>query len=352
MTTQAEFFQEHAVNGDLTDAQMLQMMNLPEGDTSALLDGGKPDAAAKAEVKADEVPGTNETKTGQGEQTPAAQTEPDPSKAVVLAKDGVHTIPYEKLDEARKGEQHWKAQATAALEKLASLETQAQQRADKGQEPTKQDQAVATAAAAIEQGVDPAIFGDFSDEAIAAGIQKLNSQSVASLRETLKAELLEQVRAEVKAELAPIQQRHQQAEVNAHMGAIYKKHPDADSIAESKELADWIASQPTFARAGYQAVLAQGTTAEVIEFFDTFKAATGKTNQQTTSDSLDVAAAAKAALAKAKAPTPTSLSEIPAGSKAHHDEAAALMEMSDSNVMGNFMGKSPEQIRALLDRAF
>lgn len=354
MTTQAEFFQEHAVNGELTDAQMLQMMNLPEGDTSALLDGGMPDAAAtKAEVKADEVQGTtNEAKTEQGAQTPATPAEPDPSKAVVLAKDGVHTIPYEKLDEARKGEQHWRAQATAALERLQELESQAQQRADNGQAPTKQDQAVATAAAAIEQGVDPSIFGDFSDQAIAAGLQKMHSQSAASMREQLKAELLAEVRAEVKAELAPIKQSHQQTTANAHYNAILEKHPDADSIAESKELADWIASQPTFARAGYQAVLQKGTTAEVIEFFDTFKAATGKTAQQTTSDSSGVADAAKAALAKAKAPTPTSLSEIPAGSKAHHDEAAALMEMSDSNVMGNFMGKSPEQIRALLDRAF
>ena len=43
--------------------------------------------------------------------------------------------------------------------------------------------------------------------------------------------------------------------------------------------------------------------------------------------------------------------EIPAGAKAHHDEAEALMEMSDSNALNSFMGKSPEQIRALLERA-
>ena len=61
--------------------------------------------------------------------------------------------------------------------------------------------------------------------------------------------------------------------------------------------------------------------------------------------------AAKAALAKAKTQVPTSLSEIPAGSKAHHDEAEALMEMSDGNTLSSFMAKSPEQIRALLERA-
>lgn len=344
MTTQAEFFQEHAVNGDLTDAQMLQMMNLPEGDTSALLDGGKPDAAAKAEVKADEVPGTNETKTDQGEQTPADQTEPDPSRAVVLAKDGVHTIPYAKLEEARQGAQHWKAQAEAAAAELQVLKAQAQQRAEAGDAPTTTDRQVAAAEAAIDAGVDPDIFGDFSEEDLAKGIKTLIQTQAQSINAAVERRLNEV--------LGPLAEQQTKTATEAHLSAIYTAHPDADSLAKSKELADWIASQPTFARAGYQAVLAQGSTAEVIEFFDTFKSATGKTNQQTASDSLDVAAAAKAALAKAKAPTPTSLSEIPAGSKAHHDEAAALMEMSDSNVMGNFMGKSPEQIRALLDRAF
>ena len=336
MTTQSEFFQEHAVNGELTDAQMVQMMSLPEGDTSALLESGLPEATESAEAKPDGEQGT----TNEAENESATTPEPDPAKAVVLAKDGVHTIPYEKLAEAREGEKHWKAQAEAAAAELAALRAQAQQRADAGEAPTQTDAAVATAQAAIAQGVDPAIFGDFSEEALAQGIQKLVDMRVQ-----------EQVSAALDKAMAPIQQKQQTEAVNAHLSAIYAAHPDADSIAESKELADWINAQPSFARAGYQAVLQQGTTAEVIEFFDTFKQATGKAAQQNTPEQSDVSAAAKAALAKAQAQVPTSLSEIPAGSKAHHDEAAALMEMSDSNALNSFMGKSPEQIRALLERA-
>lgn len=336
MTTQSEFFLEHAVNGELTDAQMVQMMSLPEGDTSALLEGGMPDATESAKATPDGKQGT----TNEAENESATTPEPDPAKAVVLAKDGVHTIPYEKLTEAREGEKHWKAQAEAAAAELAALKAQAQQRADAGEAPTQTDAAVATAQAAIAQGVDPAIFGDFSEEALAQGIQKLVDMRVQ-----------EQVSAALNKALAPIQQKQEADAVTSHLSAIYKAHPDADSIAESKELADWIAAQPSFARAGYQAVLQQGTTAEVIEFFDTFKQATGKAAQQNTPEQSDVSAAAKAALAKAKAQVPTSLSEIPAGSKAHHDEAEALMEMSDSNALNSFMGKSPEQIRALLERA-
>lgn len=336
MTTQSEFFLEHAVNGELTDAQMVQMMSLPEGDTSVLLEGGMPDATESAKATPDGEQGT----TNEAENESATTPDPDPAKAVVLAKDGVHTIPYEKLAEAREGEKHWKAQAEAAAAELAALRAQAQQRADAGEAPTQTDAAVATAQAAIAQGVDPVIFGDFSEEALAQGIQKLVDMRVQ-----------EQVSAALNKALAPIQQKQQIDAVQSHMSAIYAAHPDADSIAESKELADWIEAQPSFARAGFKAVLQQGTTAQVIEFFDTFKQATGKAAQQNTPEQSDVSAAAKAALAKAKAQVPTSLSEIPAGSKAHHDEAEALMEMSDSNALNSFMGKSPEQIRALLERA-
>lgn len=334
-TTQSEFFLANAVNGELTDAQMLQMMNLPEGDTSALLESGLPEAAAKADTTADSTQAkTDEVKND------AAPPDPDPAKAVVLAKDGVHTIPYEKLAEAREGEKHWKAQAEAAAAELAALRAQAEQRAAAGEAPTRTDAAVATAQAAIAQGVDPAIFGDFSEEALAQGIQKLVDMRVQ-----------EQVNAALGKALAPLKEQQETQAVNSHFSAIYKAHPDADSIAESKELADWINAQPSFARAGYQAVLQNGTTEQVIEFFDQFKQATGKATQQPTDGKPDVAAAAQAALAKAKAQVPTSLSEIPAGAKAHHDEAEALMEMSDSNALNSFMGKSPEQIRALLERA-
>ncbi len=338
MTTQAEFFQEHAVNGELTDAQTLKMLHLPEGDTSATLESGKPDAAASDEANTDNVQGKQDDKKE------ATQAEPDPEKAVVLAKDGVHTIPYEKLTEARGDAKQWKEQAEAALAELEAFKAQAQKRADAGEAPTKTDAQAQTAEAAIiEAGIDPEIFGDFSEEALAKGVATLVDMRANAISKAVEKRL-----AEV---LAPILEQQKTTAATSHYSTIYERHPDADSIAESKELADWIAAQPKFVQASYQAVLSQGSTADVIEFFDTFKAATGKTPQPTTPGKPDVAAAAQAALAKAKTKAPTSLSEIPAGSKAPHDEAQALMEMSDSNTLASFMSKTPEQIRALLERS-
>lgn len=333
---QQEYFLAHQVDGQLTEAQMAELLDLPEGDTSTTLDSGKPDAASDAADTTAPVENADQPSNKPGD---GVNAEPEP---VVLAKDGKHTIPYEKLVEAREGEKQWKAQAEAAQVELAELRAAAQQRADAGQAPTATDNAVATATAAIESGIDPEIFGDFTEEDLAKGVAKLQQMANAPLLERIQQ--LEQRLIEVAQ---PIQVQQAKTAAEAHFQAIHTAHPDAGSIAESKELADWIAKQPSFARAGYEAAFKQGTAAEVIELFDAFKAATG-TAQAT--PVTDVASAAKAALAKAKPAVPSSLSEIPAGSAAPHDEATAMLEASSTTLMNKFDGKSPEQIMAMLDK--
>lgn len=327
-TTQAEFIQEHAVDGRLTDEQMAQLLELPEGDTSALtLESGKPDAAT-----------ANTGTSVEGEQQVANEGELDPDKAIILAKDGKHTIPYQKLVEARDGEKHWKALAESAQAQLAELQAQAQQRADAGQAQTATDKAVAAATDAIEAGtVDPEIFGDFSEAALAKGIQKLVAMGV------------QQATAELRGELAPIKEKSALSALEAHYNAIYEKHADADSIAESKELAGWIDKQPSFVRDGYRSVLNNGTAAEVIELFDAFKAATG-VNQPPATSKPDAAAAAKAAIAKAQTPVPASLSDFPGGLVGSVDELDAMRNMQGSDLLAKLEGKTPEQVAALMAR--
>ena len=41
----------------------------------------------------------------------------------------------------------------------------------------------------------------------------------------------------------------------AHYDAIYSKHPDADSIAQSTEFAAWVNAQPSAVRNAYERVL-------------------------------------------------------------------------------------------------
>lgn len=321
-TTQAEYFQEHAASGDLTDAQMAELLSLPEGDTTTLMvDSGTP---TPAPAKTEPTPSASATTTD------------DPAPTVVLAKDGVHTIPYEKLVEARDGEKHWKAQAEAAQQQLAALQSQAEQRAAAGQAPTKADNAAAQAAAAIDAGVDPELFGDFSEEAIAKGVQKLVDARVAAI----EAKFAEVVK--------PLQAKAELTEAEKHFQAIYQAHPDADSLTESAELKAWINTHPSFVRQGFEAVLGQGTTTQVIELFDAFKAANGRT--QTPPAAQNAAAAAKAVIAKAQTPVPASLSDVPGSAAGPADELDAIRQMSATDLMGKLEGKTPEQIEALMAR--
>ena len=133
-TTQTEYFQAHAVDGVLTDAQMLELLELPEGDT-AKAESGVPDAAHAQAADTGKQASENEKNEDATSQTSV----PDPAKAVILAKDGVHTIPYAKLEEARQGSHHCKAMAEAAAAEQDALKAQAQQRADAGDAPTTAD---------------------------------------------------------------------------------------------------------------------------------------------------------------------------------------------------------------------
>lgn len=319
MQTQSEFFLTNQVDGKLTDEQTMRMLELQEGETGAKTpESGVPDATAAAS----QAPIVQEPVTKDDpEPVIPAKTEPEP---VILAKDGVHTIPFEKLTEARAAEQHWRDVAAAQTAELEALK----------QAPP------AAAVAALQEGAteeDGDVFGDYSETAIKAGIEKLVAKRMAAVESTLASRLAEVVE--------PLQQKHVETSMDAHFNAISKAHPDVESIAPSAEMAKWIDAQPSFTRAGYRQVIEQGTAQEVIELLDAFKVATGK---------LTIAnptAAAQAAIAQAQQRTPTSLSEIPAGSTSPHDEIGAMEEMSPAGIMAKFEGKTPEQIMALMSRA-
>lgn len=299
MTTQLEFLQNHAPDGALTPELAAQLIELGEGDTGATPEtGAAPAGTTDADDKATDTANKNDSSA----QAPAADPGDGDQKPVILAKDGVHTISYDKLEEARREAQVAKAAAAAALQELEALRSQAQQRAAAGQAPTATDNASAIAQQAIQSGeVDPAIFGDFSEGAMAKGIATLISQGFAAMRQ----------------EFAPIKEQHQRSEVQSHYGQIYERHPDADSIAQSNELAAWINSQPSFVRDSYWQIMDPekgGSAQEVIELFDSFKRATGATQTAAApGQTVDPKAAAKAAIANAMQAAPNSLTDIPGG---------------------------------------
>lgn len=318
---QSEFIQSH--DGDLTPEQAAALLDMADGDTALAETGSQP--AATPDPDATPQP------------KPAEQVaEPDPDNSVILAKDGKHTIPFEKLTEARNAEKHWKQQYEAIQQQMADLQAQAQLRADAGIAPTVTDNQVAAAEAAIADGVDPAIFGDFSEESLAKGIQQLIDQQVKA-----------QVQAHLDSALKPLQDKQAIDAAQSHYQTIYEKHPDADSIAESSELDNWIKSQPSFVQAATVDVLQNGSAQQIVELFDRFKQDTGKTQ---VADS-DIKAKAQAAIANTAPQPPASLSDFPAGRPgAAATQQEAMAAMDSQSLLDHMQGMSPEQIEQFLNR--
>ena len=294
-TTQVEFFQNNAIDGALTPEQAARLMEMPEGDTSITL----------------ETDGQPEAITDQAN-TEVAGKAVEEAKPVILAKDGVHTIEYAKLVEAREAEKHWKQVA---------LDAQAQLEAQKA--------APAAPPAETPAADDADLFGDFSEEGIANGVKKIVANTTAALQAEFDAKL--------NAVLAPLQAKQAESAETAHFAAIESVHPDVESIAQSESFAKWVDAQPSFVRDGYKAVITQGTAEQVIEALNTYKAATGKLATPT---KVSAAAAAQAAIAKAQSAPPMSLSEVPAGANVSTDEVQAIMQMSDQAMLNRFTNSS------------
>lgn len=289
-------------------------------------------------LKSDQQDDTDDGKT---EGDAGAKAADEPEGAPIVSKSGAYTIPYEKLASARQERDQFKAKSEELAAQLAQL-TEAQQanlakaaegaqaRQDAGQAQTQSDQALAAAQAAISQGVDLSVFGDFSEAGIANGISTLLAQAVPTIRAELKAEM--------DKELAPFKQVQVKTAADAHMTAIYAKHPDADELVESGEFKKWIDSLPSFSRQGVEKAMQAGTTEQIVEVFDSFKALSGKP-----------AANPKPAL-DVQRRVPTSLSEIAGGSPVDVTQQTLQMAGNPAALLDRMASMTPEQIDAVMNR--
>ncbi|MEG1681311.1 MAG: hypothetical protein RR326_14540 [Stenotrophomonas sp.] len=335
MTTSHDknFFDD--IDGALTPEQAAQALRLAEtGDT-----GGKPDngGAPTTTPANDETSTSTQSTAATGEGVkPIPEDQMTAENTVILARDGKHTIEFSHLDKARTQRDEFKAQAEAAQRELVELRAQAQARADAGQAATKTDNMVATAEAAIAAGADASLFGDFSEEALKAGITKLVDQ---------------RVEAGVQKALAPLQAKEQVKAADAHLDAIYKAHPNADSIAQSAEFTAWVDAHPSVVRNALWGLFdtkTGGTAEQIVETFDAFVKAGAKEVQQ---QPAATSAAAKAAAAAVKQDPPSSLTGIPGG---RVDGLSPDERMADITggveLMYAMEGKTPEQITAWLNK--
>lgn len=362
---------EHT-GGALSPEQAEQMLNhlTGEGETAENAEtAGKPDASAApetTEAKADpNTPTEPAEKPDAAGKTDPVQEEADPSKTVVLAKDGVHTIPYEKHAELREtarqerqAREQAEAQAQEAQRKLAQLEAQLTE-ASRAAEAAKPP-AVAVDVQKLRKEANDALIDGDTDKAA-----ELNAKADAEIMRAAELAAANKAQAEIAAAMKEMDARfaHQQraSGLEVEIAKLYEQHPDADAIYESKELRDWIASMSPLARKGYEEVLAETKPGDVSEMLDEFKESTFFKQPPTAStpaagtapDSAQVAAAAKAAITNARTAAPATLSDIP-GSKAPVSDAAGSLEAKAGPEMLQTIlasGWDGEQIETFLNRS-
>lgn len=266
-----------------------------------------------------------------------------------MAKDGVHTIDYQKLVDEREARQTAQSALQAAQAELAAL---------RATPATPASPAPATPAQPAATGFDFEVdLGDFSETAIANGVKQAVASGVNARTTALEAQI-----KVLQDGLTAQQTAAVESEDEAHFKAISNAHPDVESVVVSKEFASWRDKQPAYAAHGITAVIEGGTAAQVIEALNAYKQATGVKTvvpvptpapggaAPTATTDPAIQAAAQAAINAARSAAPVSLSDIPAGSAAHHDPVAAILDMSSTQQMQMMLGKTPEQIAAIVDK--
>lgn len=317
--------------GDTAPAEKVSVpATNPEQETDTPADVGK---TAEPAVNTEQQPDPEPAKA-------PGEDEQNADNTVVLAKDGKHTIPFERLQDARDQNKQLKQQLDEANAKLA-----AQQAPDQSQQ-TQQN--AATAEALIQaSGNDAdviAMFGDFSEEALAKGVNALVNQRVSA-----------QVEAAVQQALAPIQQQQQQMQQlsaeQQHFATIEAAHPDYESVAESSEFATWMDSQPSITRNAFNNVLQGGSAQDVNELLSLYKSQ-NNVNQAApaASPTAEMIAKAKQAVQNAPKQIPISVSDLPAGAPAALSAEERLSTLSGPELLLEMQNWSTDKVDEFMAR--
>lgn len=289
-----------------------------EGDTTTDPEGEQPKGE---ETEISEAPAAESEATK--EEQPAAEP-------VVLAKDGQHTIPFSELEAARE-------KARQLEQELLELKAGKEE----GQPPeTEQAPQGNEEILDLRRQLRDAMYAgdtDLADELdrkIDAAVLKAATNAAVQVIEARDAQKREQQT-----------QDSIMADANARAAALVEQYPflDPEGPATNQKAIDLVVLQR-------DKLIGEG-----MSFADAIEKAVGEiaplfgeaTTKQPTSD---VAAKAAEAISKAKAKTPTSLSQVPAGAMAHHDEGEAIRSMDMNRLSRTLEGKTPDEIMKLMSK--
>ena len=235
---------------------------------------------------------------------------------VILAKDGKHTIPYEKLLEARNAEKAIKAELATVKAELDAL-----RQGEKSNQATDETEQV----------------DDLDDD-----------EEVFMSKKDLNKFLNDAVAKQVNERIKKLEQQQSISAAEQHYQAIFAKHPDADSIVESSELENWITAKPVYVQNAIRQILQQGTSAEVISLLDDFKADAKTVPEKRSLDLTKINQAAEKKISQAQKPVaPDTLSNLD-GAKTVSKGQVDYAHLSGSDMLNVFSDKSLDEIEKML----
>lgn len=270
----------------------------------------------------------------EGEQGDGKTDKSDEAKPTVIAKDGEHTIPYEQLQEARNAAKRWEQIATEAMQKLEAAANEADV------DPQK---ASADIRDLIKQSSEAWIDSDFEKfEELQVQIHEEMQRSATSVAEARVEKMLQEERARTESASEQMLFQSEVAKAQAAHPFLDVASPEGNPLAIELVVAQ---RDKLIAEGLSPSEALKNAVGKVAPLFQPKEETTKPTQPQA-----DAAKLAADAIAKAKPKAPTSLSEVPAGSSAPHDEAAAMREMSGVKLLNKFGGMSQEKIMELMSR--
>lgn len=338
MTTVQDFFASTEITGALTPEQAAQLLELPnQGDTVTETEQASAPAPAPAEPEPSPDDGASNSTT----KTEASEADLSADNAAILARDGKHIIPFDKLTEARDNAQRAQAERDEALRRAAELQAQleAAKRQPSQAQATPSPES-ADLAALREQHYEAVQMGDKAQalelqgqieaevlrRAEAAMVRRMESQREQA-DEAKAAEEMQRVATDAKAKYPALDEAGTKADPDAIDFVVHKRdsliaqgEPPhqalAKAVAKAAELFRWN---------GQQAAPQPGQR--------------------------DAASAAAAAIAAARAPTPATLSDIPGGKPGGQSLESRMDTMNGQELIEMMSGMNRDQIEDLLNRS-
>lgn len=337
MTTVQSFLDTNEITGALTPEQAAQLLELPpEGDTVDETETASAPAPAPAEPESSPAVAI-EGNTTKNEADPADLSA---ENAAILAKDGKHLIPFDKLTEARDSAQRAAAERDEARRLAEELKAQLEAVSKPQPEAPK-------AEATKPEAVDLKELREQHYEAIQMGDKSLALE----LGEKIEAEVLRRAEAAAAQRLASERAQEQAAQAANELQRVAAdakaKYPALDETGDKadQDAIDFVVSKR-------DSLIQRGTAPhKALEQAVAKAAELFKWNGQAAiAPPKDAATAAAAAIAAAQAKTPATLSDIPGGKPAGQSLEARMASMNGPEMLELMSGMNREQIDELLNR--